>query len=236
MKHKGFYSSSRGFVFMPTSSLNNDSLKMLCPLLPTHPRQSFRAAYPKYYSNPLELPCSCVRCIIGGRGDNNGSIFCACVAASSESSVFTLVCLSCCIFCHYRMYVHAWMCEKMCLHTVLVWEHLYLCVYVILSFPTSCSCFVSITSLCVYSQRRERESESVQTRGVRFSTNVPATVAVSDNCSPFPQLTGSQIVFVVLRVAAAQFDFRLGKTEQGDYFEKYAHVCLFVCMCSKRIP
>lgn len=91
MKHKGLYSSSWGFAFMPTSSLNNDCLKMLCPLLPTHPCQSVRAAYPKYYSNPLVLPCACVKCFIRGRSDNSGSIFCVC------SCVFRIICIYSCV-------------------------------------------------------------------------------------------------------------------------------------------
>lgn len=93
MRHQGLYSSSVGSVFMPTSSLNNDSLKMLCPLLPTHPHQSVRAAYPKYYSNPLTL--ACVSCVITGLADKTGARFlCMCDCVFTGSPVFMLACIS----------------------------------------------------------------------------------------------------------------------------------------------
>jgi len=66
---------------------------------------------------------------------------------------------------------------------------------------------------------------------------------LSDDCSPLPQLTGSQIVFVVFTVAAAQFDLKLRKDGAGGLLtEKRAcaclcvSVCVCVCVCNNQIP
>ena len=98
MEHKGLHSSSLGFVFVPTSSLNKESLKKLCPLLPTHTHthtnahthQSVRAAFPKYYSNPLTS--ACVSCVTGGWGDKRVFVFCARAAASSHKPLHLRMC------------------------------------------------------------------------------------------------------------------------------------------------
>lgn len=132
MKHKGLYSSSRGFVFMPTSSLNNESLKMLCPLLPTHPHQSVRAAYPKHYSIPLML--ACVSCVIGGWGDKREFIFCARVAASSQNPLHSRMCAYLCM-CFWAATECTSVCEQMCAH-ICVW-----------TFISACLCAPVISSL-----------------------------------------------------------------------------------------
>lgn len=46
----------------------------------------------------------------------------------------------------------------------------------------------------------------------------------SDDCSPLPQLTGSQTVFAVFSAAAARFDLRLRKTELGGLLAE--NVCV----------
>lgn len=46
----------------------------------------------------------------------------------------------------------------------------------------------------------------------------------SDDCSPLPQLNGSQTVFAVFSAAAACFDLRLRKTELGGLLAE--NVCV----------
>lgn len=137
MKHEGLYSSSRGFVFMPTSSLNNESLKMLRPLLPTHPHQSVRAAYPKHYSIPLML--ACVSGVIGGRGDKREFIFCARVAASSQNPLNLRMCAYLCMCSwaatEYVVCARTSVCEPMRVH-ICVW-----------TFISACLCAPVISSL-----------------------------------------------------------------------------------------
>lgn len=125
MKHKRLHSSLRGFVVLPTSSLYNRSSKMLCPLLPTHPHQSVRAAYSKYYSNPLMLDNVWAVLLRDERGVHF-LYMCSCVF--TESLVFMHACLSVHAFLrYYRIFVHAWACGCMCANVL--W-----CIWLLLSF------------------------------------------------------------------------------------------------------
>lgn len=208
------------------ASLNNESLKMLFPLLPTHmhTHQSVRAAFPKYYSNPLML--THMSRVIGGWDDKRTYIFCARVAASPQNPLHLLMCaLSRC-----RIY---WTC--ICISTCVCVPHI--CVW---TFPSPCFCTSVISSLLLLlrlqhiSQRAfSRSRESLYWSEVSDSPQMFQPL-LSDDRSPLPQLTGSQIVFVVFAVAAAQFDLRRRKTELGDYLQK--NECVWCKSIRNHIP
>ena len=155
---------------------------------------------------------ACVGCVTGGWCDKTGFSHCTCdVSSSKNPHKCTHVCPSahvlsrCRILCGLCLTVHSYVlcaCEDLCP-----------CVCV-LSFPASCPCFVSSTvQHCLFGYSQSRES--LYCSSEMSDSLLMFQPQLSDDCSPLPQLTGSQIVFVVLTAVAAQFDLR--KTELGNH-------------------
>ncbi len=177
----------------------------------THRNQSVRAAFPKYYSNPLML--ACMSCGIGGGGDKRVYVFCERVTTSLQNLLHPRVHL--CVF----YFITAAVCAcNVCVSYVCVWHFFSICV--LLSLAASCSRSVSSVhlSVCFPVQRESHWSE------------------VSGRCSlmivhHFHSLLGAKLFLLLLRWWLLSLIWGREKQSWGITHRKMCVRMLIACAC-----